>query len=202
MPKLSLVDPAPPVTADAVVIGVIKDGDGVRLAPGADAVDAALNGTLAAALDAAGATGKVDEVVKIPTLGLAKFPLVVAAGARARDPDDEALRRGVGAALRGLDRQAHGARRDRRTGRPRWPRAPTSARTPTPSTSRSRRRTGCARSRSASRADKDGKAELRRVAAVTDAIRFVRDLVNTPPNDLYPQTFAERVEERAGRATA
>jgi leucyl aminopeptidase len=45
--------------------------------------------------------------------------------------------------------------------------------------------------------DKSAKAELKRAAAITDAIAFVRDLVNTPPNDLYPATFAARVEQRA-----
>ncbi|MGH8859891.1 MAG: leucyl aminopeptidase, partial [Jatrophihabitantaceae bacterium] len=44
---------------------------------------------------------------------------------------------------------------------------------------------------------KAAKDELKRAAAITDAIGFVRDLVNTPPNDLDPATFAERVEERA-----
>jgi leucyl aminopeptidase len=32
---------------------------------------------------------------------------------------------------------------------------------------------------------------------VADAVSFVRDLVNTPPNELYPATFAGRVEDRA-----
>jgi leucyl aminopeptidase len=39
--------------------------------------------------------------------------------------------------------------------------------------------------------------DITRAVAVTDAIAFVRDLVNTPPNDLYPRTFAELVEQRA-----
>jgi leucyl aminopeptidase len=35
-------------------------------------------------------------------------------------------------------------------------------------------------------------APLRRVRAVVDAVALVRDLVNTPPNDLYPAELAER----------
>ena len=61
-------------TADAVVVGVMparSDEDtekaAPRLAPGAAAVDAAFDGELAALLAVAGATGKADEVVKIPT---------------------------------------------------------------------------------------------------------------------------------------
>jgi leucyl aminopeptidase len=44
-------------------------------------------------------------------------------------------------------------------------------------------------------------AALQRVRAVADAIALVRDLVNTPPNDLYPAEFAARgaaVGEKAG----
>ncbi|MGD8200824.1 leucyl aminopeptidase [Ornithinimicrobium sp. W1679] len=33
--------------------------------------------------------------------------------------------------------------------------------------------------------------------AVVDAVRYARDLVNTPPNLLYPESFAESVTERA-----
>ena len=45
------------IDADAVVIGVIKGEDGPVLAPGAEDVDHALGGTLAATLAALGATG-------------------------------------------------------------------------------------------------------------------------------------------------
>ena len=61
-------------TADAVVVGVLparSDEDTEkatpRLAPGAAAVDAAFDGELAALLAVAGATGRADEVVKLPT---------------------------------------------------------------------------------------------------------------------------------------
>jgi leucyl aminopeptidase len=39
------------------------------------------------------------------------------------------------------------------------------------------------------------RAELRRAVAVAEAIVLTRDLVNTPPNDLYPETFAARAAE-------
>src|SRR3712207_8948661 len=38
----------------------------------------------------------------------------------------------------------------------------------------------------------DAKAPLQRARAVADAITLVRDLVNTPPNDLYPAELAAR----------
>src|SRR3954447_22759746 len=101
MPKVKLVAPSASLSADAVVVGVVQRGEGVALAAGATRVDDALGKLLASALKAVGAKGKADEVVKIPTLGQAPFPLVVATGL-GTDPDDEALRRGVGAALRQL----------------------------------------------------------------------------------------------------
>ncbi len=196
MPKLSLVPPSTTLNADAVVIGVVQGDKGPQLAPGAEVVDDALgDASLLAALDAAGATGKPDEVTKIPTLGLAKFPLVVATGL-GPVVADEPVRRAVGAALRGLGgkRTVHLAID-----------APVSALAEgaalgaysfteyksTPPPTRLRTVTIAATN------EKQGREELRRANAVGDAITFVRDLVNTPPNDLYPATFAERVEERA-----
>jgi leucyl aminopeptidase len=195
MPKISLVAPSTALTADAVVVGVIQAANGPRLAPGAEAVDAALNGTLAAALDAAGATGKPDEVTKIPTLGLAKFPLVVATGLGI-EADGEALRRAVGAALRTLTgkRTVHiaidgpvGALAE---GAALGAYAFTEYKS-APAPAKLRTVTIAAVN------DTEAKHDLKHAAAVTDAISFVRDLVNTPPNDLYPATFAARVEERA-----
>jgi leucyl aminopeptidase len=48
-------------------------------------------------------------------------------------------------------------------------------------------------------ADKNARAALRHAKVVADAVAFTRDLVNVPPNDLYPQTLADRTAE-AGRA--
>jgi leucyl aminopeptidase len=198
MPKVSLLAPSAALSADAVVVGVLKTPDGPRLAPGAKPVDDALGGTLAGALGAAGATGGVDEIIKIPTLGLAKFPLVVATGL-GPDGDAEALRRGVGAALRGLTgkRTVHiaidgpvGALAE---GAALGAYSFTSYKSQ-PEAAKLRTVTVAAAE------DKQAKADLKRAAALTDAIAFVRDLVNTPPNDLYPATFADRVEERATKA--
>ena len=46
----------------------------------------------------------------------------------------------------------------------------------------------------------DDRSELRRARVVTEAIVRTRDLVNTPPNDLYPATFAARAVEFAEAA--
>ena len=43
--------------------------------------------------------------------------------------------------------------------------------------------------------DAGAEAALRRAAAVATAVTTARDLVNTPPNDLYPASFAARAAE-------
>jgi leucyl aminopeptidase len=197
MPKISLVAPSAALTADAIVVGVVQGPDGPRLAPGSAPVDDALGGTLGSALKAAGATGKPDEVTKIPTLGLAKFPLVVATGV-GPTPDAEAFRRGVGAALRKLTsvRTVHlaidGPPGALAEGAALGAYAFTEYKSD-PDAAKLRTVT------IAADGDKQAKQELKHAVAVSDAIAFVRDLVNTPPNDLYPATFAARVEERAGK---
>lgn len=45
-----------------------------------------------------------------------------------------------------------------------------------------------------------GKAVIGQVEAVTSAVRYARDLVNTPPNVLYPESFAASVSRRAAEA--
>jgi leucyl aminopeptidase len=82
-PELSPFDGSPATAdADAVVIGLIGgDGDAPpRLAPGAEELDTAFEGHLAELLAMAGATGKADEVVKLPTRGTVTAPLLVAVG--------------------------------------------------------------------------------------------------------------------------
>lgn len=44
---------------------------------------------------------------------------------------------------------------------------------------------------------KDGKALQSRVSVIGDAVRYARDLVNTPPNVLFPESFAASVSRRA-----
>jgi leucyl aminopeptidase len=190
MPKVSLADPSSVPATDAVVVGVVKAKGGPRLAPGAEPVDEALGGRLLDALKTAGATGKPDEVVKIPTLGLAKFPLVVGTGIGADAADTEAVRRGVGAALRNLrgKRRVHIAIA-----------APVGALAEGAelgaysfTTYKSHPAESALRTVTVA-GDKSARSDLRRAAAVTAAVTLVRDLVNAPPNDLYPQTFAERI---------
>jgi len=103
---LSTADPTS-IKVDAIVIAVgSEDGDGIRLLEGAHAVDAALGGSLPTTLAQLGATGKADEVTKLPAGGATKAPVVVAIGTgQARDDATrhrEILRRAAGAGARAL----------------------------------------------------------------------------------------------------
>jgi leucyl aminopeptidase len=195
--------------ADAVVVGLLPgaDGeDGARLAPGADEVDAAFDGALAGLLGTAGAAGKADEVTKLPTRGALAAPLLVAVGlgADAGEIGSEQVRRAAGAASRAL---AGTGRAVSTLGRVDLAAAAEGAllgayaftaykgsngRAPVgrvdllgPGTSGEETGTH----------DGEAAAVVHRACAVATAVCTARDLVNTPPNDLFPASFADRARE-------
>jgi leucyl aminopeptidase len=103
---LSSADPTG-IKVDAIVIAIgSEDDDGIRLLDGAHAVDAALGGSLATTLAQLGATGKADEVTRLPAGGAAKASVVVAVGTGQAHDDAirhrETLRRAAGAGARAL----------------------------------------------------------------------------------------------------
>jgi leucyl aminopeptidase len=217
-PTITATDrPLEKLTGDAVVVAIGKGPDGLIPTPGAEAVDRLMGGTLLPALADLGARGGEDEVTRIPSLGQGPFPVVVATGLGAPDPSgaytSEAIRRAAGAASRALAGRATvvsllaavggspdaerlhavgegsllGAyeftayKSDLPAGRPTPPREFTVV---VPGAS----------------AAEDA---LKRARAVADAVTLVRDLVNTPPNDLFPAEFATRgaaAAEKAGLA--
>jgi leucyl aminopeptidase len=204
MTSVFLVDSAP-LTADVVVVATVSTPDGVALADGAAAVDAALGGRLLAALRAVEATGGADEAIKIPTLGHGPVPLVVAAGLGPGQPgtlDPEAVRRAVGTALRGLrsagrvavaigtgtdpDLVAAGCE-GALLGAYRFSRYKTGDRPA------GVRRLDIAVTEPA---QAGAKAAIRRSKIIAEAVNNTRDLVNTPANVLNPVTFAEYAREQ------
>ncbi|WP_308259420.1 leucyl aminopeptidase [Pseudonocardia sp. H11422] len=191
---------------DAVVVGVLPaeaDGDGLRLTPGTEEVDAAFDGRLTKELELAGATGKAEEIVKLPTRGAITAPLVVAVGLGkpgsegASEP--EQVRRASGAAARALS----GTGRAVSTlGRLDLAAAAegTLLGAYTFNAYKSNGANGANGKTPVGQVDLltgDDTAEetLRRATAVANAVRTARDLINTPPNDLYPETFAARARE-------
>ncbi len=97
--------------ADALIVGVVQAAEGPRPAPGSSDVDEALGGTLTELLTALDATGRAEEITKIPAAGRLPAPVIVAVGlgapgAGGSSPDEqfdpETLRRAAGAAVRVL----------------------------------------------------------------------------------------------------
>jgi len=189
--------------ADALVVGVVKDGTEVSVAPGAEQVAAAFGRSFAATCKSLGVKGSVGEVTKLPGNGAVKAPLVVLAGlGDSGDITPESIRRAVGSAVRSLSKvetvalavpadtsaRACAVAEGVLLGGYAFTRylsdddakAPTHAVVLTP----------LAR-------NKGVQADVHDAEAVSRAVNTARDLVNTPASDLNPVTFAEQVVERA-----
>ncbi|MFI0444909.1 leucyl aminopeptidase [Actinomadura sp. 6N118] len=186
--------------ADAIVIGVVPADAGPQPAAGAEEVDRALDGRLASALAAMGATGKAGEVTKLPTLGAVTASVIVAVGLGDEHGTEE-LRRAAGAALRALagttkvavalpaasaeetSEVALGALLGNydfgayRTGEQKNPVEQITV-----------------------VGERGVEGGIERARTLADAVTLVRDLVNTPPSDLNPEVFAETAERIAGES--
>jgi leucyl aminopeptidase len=179
-------------------------------------VDAALGGTLAATLAALEATGKQDEITRIASGGAVTAPLIVAVGL---GPDDEggergrleSLRRAAGSAVRALSGgkpRADGIARSVVISLPARDAAEVEAVALGALLGRYKftryRENGEPTAQPAaitvltSAAGAD--AAARRAQTLADAMALVRDLVNTSPLHLYPETFAAEAEQVAGAA--
>jgi leucyl aminopeptidase len=218
-PTITATDhPLEKLTADAIVVAVGKGPDGILPTPGAEAVDRLLGGRLLTALADLGARGTEDEVTRVPSFGNGPFAVVAVAGLGAPDAaggySNESLRRAAGAASRALagrrsvvtllaavggtpdaDR-LHAVGEGSLLGAYEFTayKSDLPANRPAPPEEFTVVVPGAAAA----------EAALRRVRAVTDAVALVRDLVNTPPNDLYPAELAARgaaAAEKAGLAT-
>jgi leucyl aminopeptidase len=209
MTRISLTkSPLAELNVDALIVGVASKGNSLTLAPGATGVDKALKKRLAAALSDLGATGKANEVTKLPTLGATKAPLVVAVGLGPQPKGDgkyaaETIRRAVGTAVRSLAGTARVA-----TG--------LAAVNGEPSADDIRAVAEGAvlggysftkyHSRASSKAhpravgtasivvpdprDKAARKAIDRATILGDAVTLCRDLVNTPALDLHPADLA------------
>ncbi|WP_020671441.1 leucyl aminopeptidase [Amycolatopsis nigrescens] len=209
VPKFALSENSPAAVsknrADVVVIGTLQGEDQVTLAPGADAVDAAFDGKLAAVLGTLGASGKAEEVVKLPALGKLTADVVLAVGLGKADGSAgtvtaEQVRRASGAAARALsgtdrvlstlsavDLQASvegtalGAYSftEYKSAPGDGPVSKVDFVSPAEGTVREHR------------------ATLKAATSIAEAVLTARDLINTPPNDLFPASFAERARKLA-----
>ena len=199
------------VDADAVVIGVTKEPGGAMPVPGTKDVDEALGGSLAQTLATLGATGEAGEITKIPSTGRLTAPLIVAVGMGAPAGggdatfDPEVLRRAAGAAVRALlEARPPGSTADMRIALALPARDSAEAGAVALGALlggysfrryRSEPAPGASLALLAHASDAAPAVQLAQVLA--DAVALVRDLVNTPPSDLVPATFAARAEQVA-----
>lgn len=190
--------PAHEIDADVLVVGVVKSTDGPRIeGPLADALSA-----LGAGLAALGLTGATDETSRqiAPDGVSAASVLLVGLGSTPTTPDS--LRSAAGAASRavsGASRLAFAL--------------PTAddadVQAVLEGAALGAYRYQAQRSGDSAVAVSDivvattvegADAALGRARVVAEAVVVVRDLVNTPPNDLYPDSFAARARELAADA--
>ncbi|MFI6347038.1 leucyl aminopeptidase [Streptomyces sp. NPDC050560] len=197
--------------ADVIVVGVAKGTAGPVLAPGAEAVDKAYDGKLAATLETLGARGGEGEVTRLPAPSGFRTPVVLAVGLGTAVEsggryDDETLRGAAGCAARALagskkaafslplaDAAALGAVAEGTLLGAYAFDAYKSA--PAPRRGRTAERGGKAPLAEvallgAKPRDKAHKAAVARATAVAEELNRARDLINTPSNDLDPQAFA------------
>ncbi len=198
--------PLEKLSADAVVVGVGKGADGLLPTPGLEAVDRLLGGRLLAALADLGARGAEDEVTRLPTFGQGPFPVVAVAGLGTPDGAGgyapEAVRRAAGAASRALAGRSTVVTLLAAVGG-----TPDAERLHAVGEGSLLGAYEFTAYKSDLPADRpvppsqftvvvpdagSAKAPLNRALAVAGAVALVRDLVNTPPNDLYPATLADR----------
>jgi leucyl aminopeptidase len=211
--RLVSTDPAA-TKADALVVPVVRTPRGAAPAPGADAVDAALDGQLTQLLRSLGATGKEDELTRIPTRGALAANVVVGVGlgdAPAKDQpyDRERLRRAAGTAMRMLDGTGSVATTLALVGG-----GATAGTVGAVAEGmllgayRFRRYRSDSGKAAPSRAvvlvgakpDRELQRAVRRAEAVVRAVALTRDLVNTPAGDLHPADLAATAKEVAAES--
>ncbi|MFB7354083.1 leucyl aminopeptidase [Streptomyces gardneri] len=196
--------------ADALVVGVAKSGKTLVVAPGAEAVDKAFDGRLATVLETLGASGSEGEAIKLPAPAGLKAPVVLAVGLGTAPEDGESygaetLRRAAGTAARTLTGSKKAAFA-----------LPIASAEDTAAVAEGALLGAYAynayKAAPDAKADKDAKKPLAEVAllgakprdkaykaaaeraqAVAEEMNRARDLINMPPNDLYPESFAAAV---------
>jgi leucyl aminopeptidase len=195
------------VAADAIVIAIGQGGSGPVLAPGAEDVDAALGGNLLKTLGALGATGKAEEVTKTVSAGTLSAPLIAAVGigtADATSPgsaDAEVLRRAAGAAIRSLSSPKVRAIALALPAGNAVSAEATAFGALLGSYYFGRYRgNGQAAAELTLIAGDDVAAAIARARVLAAAVALVRDLVNTSPSHLYPESFATEAAEIAASA--
>ncbi len=200
--------PAASSAGDALVLALVADGQGAALAPGhgLPRKSAAHLGSVVTDLGLKGKVGEVTTLAAVPEVS-ATLVVLAGVGELGAHPDASALeqvRQGIGAAVRGLGTKkkavvvspssdaemvaavAEGAALG----------AYAVSKAGVPSTDALASITIVAGGEAASR------KAVKRAAALGDAVAYGRDLVNLPPNLLYPESFVESLADRIKAAPA
>ncbi|MEU8523159.1 leucyl aminopeptidase [Streptomyces sp. NBC_01216] len=193
--------------ADILVVGVAKSGKALVVAPGAEAVDQAFDGKLAAVLETLGASGAEGEATKLPAPAGLKAPVVLAVGLGTAPEDGEGfdtetVRRAAGTAARALAGSKKAAfALPIATAEDAGAVAEGALLGAYAYTAYQDAKNGEARKPLAEVAllgakprDKAHKAAAERAQALTEEIKRARDLINMPPNDLTPAAFAAEAQ--------
>jgi leucyl aminopeptidase len=224
-PTLQISHASPPsFDADIVVIGVVSGPDGPRPAAGAEEIEEAFSGELPGMLATLGATGRAEEITRIPALGRLAAPLIVAVGlGDQRPPARETLRRAAGAAVRAVTGAPRNAVRDKKTRRIAlampaadaaeagdvalgallggyvFDRYRTAGGGPEPELTLLAGPSAPSTTPATVSAADTPTAGAERARLIAEAVALVRDLVNVPPSDLAPEDLAAEAERVAGR---
>jgi len=188
--------------ADAVVIGVYGSKGSLAVADGGADVASAFGNDFTSLLDDLGVSAERGKIAKIPGRGVVKATVVLVAGlGDAAEPDVESLRRAAGAAARATegkktlalalpavtDAQVRALAEGALLGAYAYDEY-LEKKSPTVDevvllTSQARTKTT--------------KQTVADAHAVVAAVNFARDLVNEPPNELYPESFAQRLKTQS-----
>ncbi|MFC5832533.1 leucyl aminopeptidase [Nonomuraea insulae] len=188
------------IGTDALIVGFRPGQDGPVPAAGAESLETAFAGGLAGSLSAMAFSGKPGELAKLPTFGAIAAPLLVAVGL-GDSPEPEGLRRAAGAAVRSLAGTSRAALA-----------LPTGTAEEAEAVALGALLGAYAFSRYRTNGEQKAPvadltviseqdaAAADRAGVLAESVALVRDLVNTPPSDLWPAKFADLAEQAGGKA--
>src|SRR5579875_1368196 len=208
VPRLTVADQqADKIKGDALVVLAVQDGDVAQVAE-TPALAAATREHLDAGLLALTATGAADEIVRLAGVPGVDGTVVVAGSGISGMPsadDDEALRRAAGAAVRALRGKADSITLAFPSTDPSGVVAACEgalfgayAFSSYKSDRRDRKPIGKITVLTPLAKDKAVKAGVKQAQVVATQRAWAQDLVNTPPLDLYPESFAAAVKDHFG----
>ncbi len=204
-PNLTLTD-APPgkLAVNVLVFGIVKGEDGPELAPGSESVTDCSAGALGEVLSTMGATGKAEEVTRLPAGSRCQAEVLLGVGLGAPGENGvsaETVRRAAGAAARALTGTERAA-----TTLSTLDLSATVQGTVMGAYSYQEYKSSSDEAPVSSvecivpDVQEQERSTLKGAGAIAEAVNLARDLVNTPPNDLHPAAFAERTSDLAKSA--